>query len=110
MEFPVTRGLDVLFGFNLSWGFGFQKYYFLDDDGNRENHKPFTVTFSTTSQLGLRWRFIGVGSRFHVSVDAAYQLQYLNSSLGSVLGLDNEVPLGGSNLFHGPRGALSASF
>jgi len=111
LEFPLfLRDLRVLFGLNLSWGIGRQKFYYLDDEGNRKDRAPFTVAFSALSHLGLGWRLVGLGSRFHLDAEAVYQAQYLNSSLGTTFGLDGAVPIGSHALFHGPHGRLSASF
>lgn len=111
LEIPVLiRNLNVLFGFNLSWGFGRQKFYFPDADGTNKDHTPFTVALSALSHLGVSWRFVGVGSRFHIDAEAIYQGQYLNSSLGTTFGLDRRIPIGSHALFHGPHGRISASF
>jgi hypothetical protein len=109
-EFPVLRRLDVLFGASLSWGFGREQFYIEDAEGNREDHDPFTVAISALGHLGVRWRFVGLGSRFHADFDALYQAQYLNSSLGTTFGLDGRIPIGSQSLFHGPHARLSASF
>jgi hypothetical protein len=108
-EVPTAPGLDTLVGFNLSWGFGRQQFYFVQADRSHDDHAPFTVALSGIAQLGMRWRFVGL-SRFRASIEALYQLQYLNSSLGTTLGLDREIPTGTQALFHGPHAALSASF
>ncbi len=111
LEWPLfLRDLHVLFGFNASWGLGRQKFYFPDADGNRKERAPFTVAFSVLSSLGIGWRVVGLGSRFHLDAEAVYQAQYLNSSLGTTFGLDGGVLLGSHALFHGPHGHLSASF
>lgn len=106
---PVMAPLDVTIGVNVSFGAGRQRFYFLDEQGNRQDRKPFTVAMSGLLRLGLHWRIFHAG-RFHADLEADYQAQYLNSSLGTSFGLDGAVLLGSHSLMHGPQGRFSASF
>lgn len=106
---PLLAPLDATVGVNMSFGAGRQRFYFVDAEGNREERQPFTVAMSALLRLGLHWRILHVG-RFHADLEADYQAQYLNSSLGTSFRLDGAVLLGSHSLLHGPQGRFSASF
>ena len=115
-EKPLTPHLTPYLSLDVGVGYGPTEYYFpkdinlIDEESNRDHTKSNSLGVATFGTLGIRWFVANPEARLNVFLDVNYHLQSISSLLNPSNDENTVITTGSTDMFHGPTGALGATF